>query len=754
MSFLEEAGDEGVPRYEGSPSSSIAPSTSSGTRPPSLLSRTPSEKSRTYSNQYRTMQHSAPKVVEVDAWRRKQQQQQRQQTDGTNETPISQQLSEQLSGLLNIDEEATPVRLEKMTDAEIAQHHFRLAQQHLQAAQRLALAAASAPPALSSTTSTAPSSAASSTSHARRPQLRQKSISHHSRDESRHDDMMSASTVSRYGPPRAAGAATYANRARGPQFFGDSYGTVTEGLSSSPSGDSTLSYSPSAPPEAGLAPVAPVVPPRFESSPSSFSVRSAPSFGNLSAPESMQRPVPPPRRATVSSTVPKGGHQLGSTSSLPPSLYGGSLPVGVPDRVGPSPASETRADAANVTTGHRREESSSYEREIASVLEQAATFPSHAATADTPDANQHPLAAEEAEEQDWDDSRSDFYGSESVFSHVTRATLPEYEDALASGTAEMMMMSPAAPPVPTIPSRFLTPTRPAIPAYTSLTAASFTTPSRSEVEQEEDFRGFRPRQTTASYTQPSAPTPQALLPQTAPRPAHAHSAAPFSNLQPHAYVLSPSGQPIPVYSSAAFRPAASAPPPPQQPSAPPVAPAARSNTLPVHAQPLRFEHTVPYSAPFVNSTVEVSYANRSMPGPTPSLTSRPSANALSRQYLAEPISRPQSAWSDTSSVADDTRSIAAGSTLSRTKNRMASLRAKVPHVRFMSPDPTVLRAPRGGNGSARQAPKTGVRRSGSVMGGSAGSQPQPGVIPEQEGESEDERDKRQRAMQMSLGMLI
>ncbi len=143
---------------------------------------------------------------------------------------------------------------------------------------------------------------------------------------------------------------------------------------------------------------------------------------------------------------------------------------------------------------------------------------------------------------------------------------------------------------------------------------------------------------------------------------------------------------------------------------------------------------------------------------TPALTSRPSTGSLSQLYHhAPPPSRPQSSWSDTSSGADrdnaETRSLAAGSTFSRTKNRISSsLRAaRVPHVRFMSPDPTVLRAPRGG-GSARQAPKTGVRRSASVTTPSSSSDSQrPLVIPEQD---DDEDHKRQRAMQMSLGMLI
>jgi hypothetical protein len=101
------------------------------------------------------------------------------------------------------------------------------------------------------------------------------------------------------------------------------------------------------------------------------------------------------------------------------------------------------------------------------------------------------------DDDDEDDARSDFYGAESVVSHVTRATLPEYEDALA--------MSALSPPVPAIPSRFLTPLQTGAAAVNNLhkSATSVTTtgppPSfRTEVVRGEEFHGFRPRQTLAS----------------------------------------------------------------------------------------------------------------------------------------------------------------------------------------------------------------------------------------------------------------
>lgn len=102
--------------------------------------------------------------------------------------------------------------------------------------------------------------------------------------------------------------------------------------------------------------------------------------------------------------------------------------------------------------------------------------------------------------------------------------------------------------------------------------------------------------------------------QSAIRPAHVHS-PPFSNLQPHAYVLSPTGQPIPIYSAAAFSAPAAIGGTASSLAAPTsAATPARANTLPVHAQPLRFAHSVPYSAPYVNSTVEVTYPNRKVSG--------------------------------------------------------------------------------------------------------------------------------------------
>lgn len=146
LSFLEDAGDEGVPRYDeaahegtGTPPSSIGPSsiTSGGTRPPSLLS----DQSPAFSQRHcytladpeqgrigegKGRQTSAtPRAAQVDAWRREQ-----LDPDGATDAatamspPSRDPLSDQLSALLHLEGEnqgqgATPIRFEHMTDAEI-----------------------------------------------------------------------------------------------------------------------------------------------------------------------------------------------------------------------------------------------------------------------------------------------------------------------------------------------------------------------------------------------------------------------------------------------------------------------------------------------------------------------------------------------------------------------------------------------------------------------------------------------------------
>lgn len=161
----------------------------------------------------------------------------------------------------------------------------------------------------------------------------------------------------------------------------------------------------------------------------------------------------------------------------------------------------------HAANGIRSISPSIYDGETESIFTEAAAFPARAQPSHSLPLKVNYEEGEEEEEEegespDWDDeddARSDFYDAESVVSHVTRATLPEYEDALA--------MSALPPPVPAIPSRFLTPLQTGAAAAavnnTLQGAISVTTTDppplfRTEVreEHEQDFHGFRPRQTT------------------------------------------------------------------------------------------------------------------------------------------------------------------------------------------------------------------------------------------------------------------
>lgn len=137
MSFLETAGDEGVPQYyeggvERSPPSSSGPPS---TRPPSsLFSPSPSEHAH-----HNLISHHASYAItttsgiksasdkSVDAWRRRQTSEPEDEEEDDNTAAAPRQpatsLSDQFSGMLHIEEEenneSTRVRFEDMTDAEI-----------------------------------------------------------------------------------------------------------------------------------------------------------------------------------------------------------------------------------------------------------------------------------------------------------------------------------------------------------------------------------------------------------------------------------------------------------------------------------------------------------------------------------------------------------------------------------------------------------------------------------------------------------
>lgn len=270
---------------------------------------------------------------------------------------------------------------------------------------------------------------------------------------------------------------------------------------------------------------------RFDSTPSSsVSVRSAPPLvdnGDCSSatPKKslQQRPVPPPRRYTVgsgsgsTSAGPKAAGLFGMTVADPTPLHGRGTVVEHPHAASEDPRSQAGRVVRSISPSIYGDETDSVLNEQAAV---AMTMKTTTMTrlVDGPSRQSPPLKvnheekkgeAEDAAEAeaaggpDWDDdddeddARSDFYGAESVVSHVTRATLPEYEDALA--------MSALSPPVPAIPSRFLTPLQTGAAAVNNLhkSATSVTTtgppPSfRTEVVRGEEFHGFRPRQTLAS----------------------------------------------------------------------------------------------------------------------------------------------------------------------------------------------------------------------------------------------------------------
>lgn len=270
---------------------------------------------------------------------------------------------------------------------------------------------------------------------------------------------------------------------------------------------------------------------RFDSTPSSsVSVRSAPPLvdnGDCSSatPKKslQQRPVPPPRRYTVgsgsgsTSAGPKAAGLFGMTVADPTPLHGRGTVVEHPHAASEDPRSQAGRVVRSISPSIYGDETDSVLNEQAAV---AMTMKTTTMTrlVDGPSRQSPPLKvnheekkgeAEDAAEAeaaggpDWDDdddeddARSDFYGAESVVSHVTRATLPEYEDALA--------MSALSPPVPAIPSRFLTPLQTGAAAVNNLhkSATSVTTtdpPSsfRTEVVRGEEFHGFRPRQTLTS----------------------------------------------------------------------------------------------------------------------------------------------------------------------------------------------------------------------------------------------------------------
>lgn len=597
-----------------------------------------------------------------------------------------------------------------------AQHHFRLAQQHLEAAQRLALAASAPPP---QPRPSAPQEQATP-SISRRDYLDVAwSYGYESAvdpDEGKFSPISPASsatssfaaTINDFGQMSQANAlhpGLHAGRTRSAQGTTSVSPTPTEAFSS-------------------------------RSVRSMRSIERDAALAGLSQSSPTHRPARPPRRATEGA-VPATG-PLETPGTLAPSLYGGGLPPGLADRIGSRSTRQAATDSpasSSSTSAH-----AGY-----------SAVPSHAGAQPLPSA---PAASDgdvmSVYRDDGDDSLAgDFFDAESVFSHVTNSPLPSYGDAAAP------------PPVPAIPAQYLSASMPTQDAGVQ----RLPQPSGyARTTSQDDFHGFRPRQPARAdgnphaTAQPSAPSPLASAP-TPSHPVHAvqpqqpHAVPPFTSMQPHSYIIGANGQPIPVYASFPI------------PTAPTRAP------LPIHSQPLQFNHSLPYlqttpSRPMTQQypphTAHLSHSSASVaqhtipspssayaaapirpaipPPPPVSLSQHPSTLSLSSSTLRAP--------SYASSEAGDRPHAGGAPSIRSTKSRMASLRAAVqrPHVRFMSPSPEA-------KSRAASDPGKGGKAAKKKAAGGGGSALKSGWD-DDENESEEERERRKKAMSASLAMLL
>ncbi|GAA6055264.1 hypothetical protein JCM3770_001515 [Rhodotorula araucariae] len=654
-------------------------------------------------------------------------------------------LADSLGGLNEAD-------LADMTDGEIAQHHFRLAQQHLEAAQRIALAAANTP---ARSAPTAPSSVGSSRGHRAQPATWMDSASSSGYGES---------TFERDEPqisPVTPTTDLEADLTR----LSLSHGTPTpyeeRRRSSLPSAQAVST------PGTSLGDLPSLV---CTGTPSAISLRSAPPTQQrrphdvLNAPV---RPQPPSRRATLAAGMSMSTLEM--AGSLAPSLYGGRLPAGLADRLGlntePSGSAAAQARAAPMSKALPTLSMPSAQPSADSPLSPSAE--SHTATS----TETNPSGRNDTN----DDTSSDFFDAQSTTSHVTNSPLPGYSEQYQS-----------RPPVPPLPARYLqpyVPVKPSAPSGPSSLQASAVTPSSPD----DEFHGFRPRHaisvvpgsanpwgtivasSLAGIPAHAAAPPTVRLQPPAPggTPVYAPSALAAGGLQPHSYILGADGRAIPIYASV------------PAPSAPTVhvrvgpASAARS-ALPIHSQPLEFDHSLPYAqqassamrpavahivtqASFLPPPAGSSHlqpysphASPLAPSAFPVLAPRPSTNNLS---LMSRVTSTSTSLGETQTQAP---AVGRAASISSTKSRMASLRAAVrgPHVRFLSPSPEAR--------SRASEPVRGRRRSvfgGGEGGGGAraldGRDGQAGKAERGDGnESEEECRMRHRAMQQSLGMLL
>ncbi|GAA5912324.1 hypothetical protein JCM6882_002560 [Rhodosporidiobolus microsporus] len=612
-----------------------------------------------------------------------------------------------------------------MTDAEIAQHHFRLAQQHLEAAQRMALAAASR-------ASRPPPSAPSSV----------------------------------FSPPSIIGGALpredYAESVIDPDELPHSPRSTGSTSTVTATGGDAYSGASS---EFGRLSITDVVD-------ASSDKRRSRSLSSLHPSAQAPHPVPSPSSAYPASTrsVPVRASSIAkravnTTAPAHPPLPPQRRRSSPPREDEPTPA---QAYALAQQQAPLQQQLSQLEMEDDDLV----------GSSD----GEHRDSREQARNFFFDDAASEFGGDESTFSHVTNATLPPYELGYGGGGYGA---GGAVPPVPPLPARFAAEAAASAPPPATSTASSPNDDSFHGFRPR--LAVVQPSYTSTPPSSPSggprtvvnAPSPYASHPYSAsttsltftnPRPAPAPAHAPHpqayiapqvstAHLQPHSYILGPNGQPIPVYASPAAVP-------PPQPSAPP-----HRHTLPIHAQPLHFDpHTLPYSHAITNSA-------RPPPSPAPVYTQghASSAYASSPQTLhpshstasftpsahssasssvstlptptvsftlasAPPARAPStSGFSDSSSSSNHTTATSS----TGMKGRMASLRAKVgggggPRVRFKSPSP---------EGAKQRAMGMGL------MSG-VGE-----VVDEEKGEKnggggEVSMDKQRKGLQMSMSMLL
>ncbi|GAA5966960.1 hypothetical protein JCM3765_004414 [Sporobolomyces pararoseus] len=728
-----------------------------------------------------------------------------------------------------------------MSDAEIAQHHFRLAQQHLEAAQRLAMAASvnpapSAPPSSSHDHSQASIHYSGAEEDVFPPSS---SSSHTEYPESSFGDSVESQISSQLQPQYPS---TYSQAENYPVRHESSreglyseFGTLNlEGTKPLFDGKRSRSLSNSNPPLSSVSEKPPPLPlpsiplvdsksianhSKFSSLPSSKSqaqqyparmtsntslqspARRRPSTADQVTPRAVPRQTirrpsttdharAPPAPQIPLPPLPSSQLSYEERPTMVPSLYGGTLPRGMQDRIGtiPHPPQSTHSSASSSSRSDHL--APHYDRQRTQYMEDVFEYESIL------DGGGGVNSDGSYQELDGFDSASDYHDVQSTISHVTNATLPpyEYERRLSQISA-----SPP-PPVPSIPQAFRPRDQPqystsSIRSHGSISSAAtlvnsghqqYRNPSSNEGDE---FHGFRPRLGTG-HSQPQTFAPSTPYPNTesaqwiptrqdqaraqaqsdqirlfAPDPSLSDT-----QMQPHSYILGADGRPIPVY--------ASLPPPAppllpqhqslstatssQQPSyfhSSPL-PAVNRQPLPIHSQPLQFDHSLHINPSRQNVAQRPTLSIPSSHPPTSSVSPSSSFGSTpSHAYHLPPPStftqpQPQIQIRSTSTTPSSTSSghssIAATSPSSSSevppsimpfmkRNRLVSsgmsLRRMVrsPHVRFKSPEPSIAET---SNSKYSKSDKV------TAVGGGG------------EGESSSKDERNQKAMQQSLGMLM